>query len=84
MYNQPVKEESNYTEVVGTRPAAEPESETEGKPDNVPDPNSPSKVAVTREQLDVKVRSKLTTPKNKKKRGRRKARTGRWIRKSSG
>uniref|UniRef100_A0A803LID7 Uncharacterized protein n=1 Tax=Chenopodium quinoa TaxID=63459 RepID=A0A803LID7_CHEQI len=85
--NQPVKKEFNHTEVVGTRPTAELHSGTEVKPENVehvPDPNSPSKMTVSQEQLAVKVRSKLTTPKNKKKRGRRKARTGRWSRKSSG
>lgn len=85
--NQPVKEEYYYSEAVGTQPTAEPQSGNEGEPEivqHVPDPNSPSKLMVTREQLAVKVRPKLTTPKNKRKRGRRKARAGRWSRKSSG
>ncbi|XP_021755246.1 uncharacterized protein LOC110720514 [Chenopodium quinoa] len=82
-----VKEESNHTEVVGTRLTAELQSGTEVKSENIEhvlEPNSPSKMTASQEQLAVKVRSKLTTSKNKKKRGRRKARIGRWSRKSSG
>ncbi|KAL2892537.1 DNA mismatch repair protein MutS [Bienertia sinuspersici] len=77
-----VKEEPDDTEVMETR-----DTGVKGKAKNVlnvSDPDSPSKVTVTREQLAVKARSKLATPKNKKKRGRRKARTGRWSKKSSG
>lgn len=87
VYNQPVKEEPDDTEGIGTRHTAEPELAIEGKDKNIrnaSDPISPSKMTATQEQLAVKVRSKFDTPKNKRKRGRRKARTGRWSRRSSG
>lgn len=87
VYSQPVKEELNNTEAVGTQHTAETQSGIEAKVENVehiPDPDSPSKLLVTREQASVKVRPKLIiTPKNKKKRGKRKARAGRWSKKSS-
>lgn len=82
-----MKEEPDDTEGIGTQHTSEPELAIEGKDKdvrNAPDPISPSKMTATQEQLAVKVRSKLDTPKNKKKRGRRKARTGRWSRRSSG
>ncbi|KAK9742754.1 hypothetical protein RND81_03G195300 [Saponaria officinalis] len=75
---QPVKEESNTAEDVQNQPLPE----TEGKPEvdiHVADTNLRNKPTPKTQSL-----SKMTFPKNKKQRGRRKARTGRWSKRSSG
>lgn len=87
-FDQPVKEELNNTEEAEIQRAESPLA-TKGEAGNVQnivDPDSASQMPVTREQSAVKTRSisKLVTPKNKRKRGRRKARSGRWNRRSSG
>lgn len=84
-----VKMELDNTEEVGDQHNAESQLATKGKAGNVqhfPDPcNSAGKMPVNQEQPSVKIRSiaKLIIPNNKRKRGRRKARSGRWNRRSS-
>lgn len=88
-YDQPVKEELDNTKEVGIHRAESPPLATEGKAGNAeiaPNPNSASQMSVVRQQSTMKTRSisKLISPKNKRKRGRRKARSSRWSRRSSG
>lgn len=83
-HNQPVKQElNNTTEEVGVQRIGNPLLGSKGLA--IQHPNSPSKMMVPREQQSVKGRSifKPTTLR-KRKRGRRKPRTGRWSRRSSG
>lgn len=85
-YDQPLKQDLNNSEEVAVQRIAEPWSARQGKTGNIQHPNSPSKTAISPEQKSEKARAafKLTSPKNKRKRGRRKARLGRWNRRSSG
>lgn len=84
-YEEPLKQDSNNSEEVAVQCIAEPWSARQVKTGNMQHPNSPSKTTITPEQ-SVKARAafKLTSPKNTRKRGRRKARLGRWNRRSYG
>ncbi|KAL9234352.1 hypothetical protein vseg_009232 [Gypsophila vaccaria] len=88
--NQPVKEEPYTNAHVENKFLAEPQPEPEGKPEidlHAGDTSRPTRKLKTAQQAPtVKTQSlsKITFPKNTRKRGRRKARSGRWSKRSSG
>ncbi|GAB4861971.1 hypothetical protein Ancab_037225 [Ancistrocladus abbreviatus] len=93
LYNSSIKQELHNVEEVGIQPMPIGETQVpfEVKAEVVPQaldlkPESSGKRTVPNEQPTVRLRSlsKAVAPKNKRKRGRRKARSSRWSRKSSG
>uniref|UniRef100_A0A5B6ZQR1 Uncharacterized protein n=1 Tax=Davidia involucrata TaxID=16924 RepID=A0A5B6ZQR1_DAVIN len=86
IYNQRAKEELNYFEDVKIRPIEKPQVPKEEREGTIPAiPVLESDLAID-DQPTPKIRSisKLTAPKNKRKRGKRQAGSGRWSRRSSG
>ncbi|XP_074263150.1 uncharacterized protein LOC141585963 [Silene latifolia] len=80
--NRPVKKERETTEDIHVQLPAEFSSEPVRKTeiiDHVPNPNLPGNMKMSQDQPTVKTESS-----SKKKRGRRKALTGRWSKRSSG
>ncbi|GMH00639.1 hypothetical protein Nepgr_002478 [Nepenthes gracilis] len=93
VYNRSIKQELQYLEDVRIEPVPPEKPLTPSKLQtgaahglSVPKPEPPDRTTLPNEQPTLKVRSisKLITPNNKRKRGRRRAESSRWSRKSSG
>ncbi|XP_059633857.1 uncharacterized protein LOC132276448 isoform X2 [Cornus florida] len=86
LYNQRAQEELNNFEEVKILPVEKPQVVKKEQDSTDPQVTAQELDLPTDDQPPRKIRSisKLTAPKNKRKRGRRKAGSGRWSRKSSG